>query len=274
MLPVALMAMPSHARILAGTSHAKQQLIANSNRISSLPEINQSVLVCNAYAHRKPLAVVRMRSQLKVTTEPLAYKSCTSAVVPLVEQDEFQFILGDYEIGTFLAGTIPELSTTLLLVARRRNNLTMQASFESHKFKELQNAQVVLIDAYNGDKNGPVLLADNPEIDTKSDNLRDAPKKVERRLEQMAYNTVRTVSPGHYLLRLPGGTKEYQMNVSSSPSKTIVLHVGTDDGSADSTSRPFPEELALFQSSGYLASPAASSLLFVAFVAMLSAAFY
>lgn len=262
----------SHARLLAGTAKSTQQVVAST--LSSLPEINQSVMICNAYAHRTPIKVMRLRAQYHVTAEPIAYKNCAATVVPLIENDQLQFDVGTYEVGTFLAQAVPELSTTLLIVPRRRTNTTMHASFNSHIFKELQKSQVVLIDAYNGHPGGPVQLEEIPKPDPnkKGDNLREASKAslLERRVESMTYNTVRAVEAGDYLLRLPDSAKEYQMNVSSSPSKVVVLRVGTEDGGEDSASQAFPEELALFQSSGFMASPTVLSVLFGALVAALS----
>jgi len=237
----------------------------------TLGPIEHQLLICNAYASNKSLAVYRVQESRYLTGDvPMAYKECRSYPLHLVEGEGFEFQQGDLKVGTFATTGLPQASTTLLLVPMRRSLFGLSAKFMSHAFVENKAAEVVVVDAFGTDgdagKNGAVKIVDRGG-DGKDDNLR--------------FGSVVPLRPGKYGLALDGGSSHSKVEVpmqTAESSRHVVMRVGMDAGSKkDAVSYPqelvvFPQVAAVVQESaasrsGELASAAVAVLLAVAFVA-------
>jgi len=228
-----------------------------ANQITFAPEVNHSLLVCNAYAYKEPLEVFRMRSQMKLTAAPIQYKGCSELSVPLLEGDKLDFKAGLMDVGTFTATGLPKRPANLLLVPHRRDNNYMSITFESHAFSQLQTAQVAVVDAYRGRKDGVVTIMDDPIAQEKNNgNLRDSKDPssmiaVDQRVETLKYKSVVALNSGKYQLALKsktaGDSNRKALDVPPGPGKYVIMRVGVDDGRKDDSLNPFPEELILFQ---------------------------
>jgi len=236
-----------------------------------LGSIEHHLLICNAYASNKSLAVYRVQESRYLTGDvPLAYKDCRSYPLHLVEGEGFEFYQGDLKVGVFATTGLPQTSTTLLLVPMRRTLLRRSAKFMSHAFLENKAAQVVVVDTFGtgGDagKHGAVKIVDRGG-DGKEENLR--------------FGSVVPLPPGKYGLALDGGSLPSKVEVpmqTVESSKHVVMRVGMDAG-GNKNVVSYPQELVVFPQvatavqesaasrSGELASAAVAVLLAVAFMA-------
>jgi len=214
--------------------------------------IEHQLLICNAYASHKPLAVYRVQEARYLTGDvPMAYKECRSYPLNLREGEGFDFQQGDLKVGTFATTGLPQASTTLLLAPVRRSPFGRSAKFMSHAFVENKAAEVIVVDAFGteGDagKNGAVQIVDQSG-DGKGDSL--------------PFGSVVPLGPGKYELALDGGSSshskaEVTMETAES-SRHVAMRVGIDaGGSKDGES--YPQELVVFPQVAAVAEESAAS---------------
>lgn len=200
--------------------------------------VEQSLRICNGYAFGEPLDVYKVPKQ-KLTSKPLAYKSCQDFGLKLQEGDQLDFQAGDLDVGTFFATGVPSQHASLLLIPHRRDHSSLAMAFDSHAFAELQTAQIAVVDAYRGAKEGHVKIMDPAVQATKT-----------KRVEDLNYNSVVALNPGKYQLALTDdighNVTELLLNVDAKE-KYVAMRVGTDDATANPG---YPMELIVFPSAG------------------------
>mmetsp|Transcript_108746 Transcript_108746/g.318152 ORF Transcript_108746/g.318152 Transcript_108746/m.318152 type:complete len:289 (+) Transcript_108746:122-988(+) len=201
----------------------------------------QSLIICNAYANSKPLDVVNVHSQQRLTKgEGLSYKACHDFRTSLQEGDRLEFKAGNVSVGIFRATGVPKTSATLLLIPHRRDLYSMTASFESHAFAQSGSPQVVVVDAYRGKEAGKVKIMD----------AEDGDKAKESRVEDLRFNSIVALGAGKYQLLLQSeGQKDIAkvaLEVKADQANYVVLRTGLQDVRNASASPAFPQELVVY----------------------------
>lgn len=217
---------------------------SNPNALSEMvvrqtKPVDQSLRVCNGYAFSEPLDVFKVQSKQKLTSQPLAYKACQDFDIRLQEGDQLDFKAGDLDVGTFYAAGVPSQHSSLLLIPHRRDHSSLAMAFDSHAFAELQTAQIAVVDAYRGAREGHVKIMD-PAIQATQI----------KRVEDLNYNSVVALNPGKYQLALTDsiGQNLTELSLDVDPKeKYVAMRVGTDDESA---SAGYPMELIVFPNAG------------------------
>jgi len=176
-------------------SSDRSDLVVQHDGLSESGPREQHVRVCNAYADDHGVDIYRGGGgEERLTRErPLAYKECQDFVATLGEGDSFSFKAGSATIGTFQVTGLPTDAALLLLVVQRIGGQTHMASFQSHTFASLSNAQVAVMDAYSGPGEAAPRIMDRD--DKRSDSLR---------AESLQYDRVVVVTPGVYDVALVG----------------------------------------------------------------------
>jgi len=195
------------------------------NILQRAPVIEQSLLICNAYASEKVLDVWHVQGKTKLTEEPLAYKQCNGLEIPLSEGDQLDFKAGDLDMGTFYATGLPTHHSSLLLIPHRKSPHSLGMAFDSHAFADLKTAQVAVVDAYAGQHVAKLTIT-SP-----------------RAKEDLRYSSVIALNPGNYKVSLMGdqGQNMTSLDLEAGAAKNYVaMRVGIDDAST------FPMELIVF----------------------------
>mmetsp|Transcript_71909 Transcript_71909/g.113958 ORF Transcript_71909/g.113958 Transcript_71909/m.113958 type:complete len:268 (-) Transcript_71909:20-823(-) len=227
---------PANAMLHAGSRDDRQRslVVQQSN-------IEQQLIICNAYTSKVPLDILFVRTQLKMTSgKPLAYKQCMQSSVALAEGDQLDFKAGHNDVGTFYTTGLPKYQSSLLLVAHRRNPHAIGLRFESHAFAQVQNPQIAVIDASPDKSSGTVKISES--LLATSDSTHEAPME-----DDLRFNSVVAVNPGAYHLSLAGNNST-SFNAATS-GKYVVMRVGSGkDAEADGE---YPQELVLFMSGSF-----------------------
>lgn len=206
---------------------------------------NRGLRICNAYASKHPLNVYHLPHKHDLTgNDPLAYKQCRDFVLPLSEGDDLQFKAGGVDVGEFKAEGLPSSTTPLLLLVPHlhHDGASKRMTFTSHMFQHSDHdaSQVVIIDAsYKGSNPGGIQIFDKHTL--KGSSL--LPKDLRR--EQLAFNSMSSVSPGRYEVAMD--MPDWDLNAARSEfnvgpdTNYVVMRVG-DTGKSGA----FPEELVVF----------------------------
>jgi len=113
--------------------------------------VTHNLTICNAYADRKPLSAYTVNTRVKLTEEPIQYKTCKKIALSMEEGERIDFKLGGLSVGTFRASGLPYVSASLLMIPYHKNNDTMTAAIASHMFSANDDrAQIAVLDAYAG----------------------------------------------------------------------------------------------------------------------------
>jgi len=236
-------------------------------KLKKQPEIDQQLVVCNAYASPGALDIYHVQTLDRLTgSAPLTYKECREFAMGLQEGDQLDFKSGDRDVGTFYATGLPTSSASLLLIPHRRDGSSRAITFESHAFADLQSPQIAVVDAYKGKGEGMVKIMDSmPEA--------GADEPVE---EMLKFRSVVAVNPGNYKVALTslGDNStavapdiEVQPLLVESQAKYVVMRVGVE--SAGNEKHKYPEELVVFPGGAFRLSLAMGAIA----VSVLSAAF-
>jgi hypothetical protein len=135
----------------------------------------EKLRVCNAFAHSAPLEITHVRLATQIAKLP--YKDCGDYTLNLKEGDQLDFKADGNDVGTFSVAGLPHVERTLLLIVHRRagsrdlsanssailgSRAITGATFKSHVFAQgsPETAQVATIDAYKGDTESKVQIAD------------------------------------------------------------------------------------------------------------------
>eukprot|EP00927_Polykrikos_kofoidii_P038008 TRINITY_DN3224_c0_g1_i1.p1 TRINITY_DN3224_c0_g1~~TRINITY_DN3224_c0_g1_i1.p1 ORF type:complete len:277 (-),score=39.64 TRINITY_DN3224_c0_g1_i1:361-1191(-) len=205
----------------------------NGNFVRGL-EFKHRLRVCNAYPHQATLDVFKGTSQ-KLTDSPLGYKECQEFAALLKVGDKLDFMIGDTSAGTFSVTELPSNDAVLLLVLHRHDRSSTAVSFESHVFANLLNAQVAIIDTYQGTAMSVPKIA-------------DVAASMSARSEKLRYGSVVAVNPGVYnvvLEGLDGQAKSRNSLVAVNRESYVVLRTGVDAQEGIS----YPEEIVVFPKS-------------------------
>lgn len=207
------------------------------------PDIDQHLVICNAYASPSSLDVFHVQSLDRLTgSAPLKYKECREFPSHLAEGDQLDFKAGNLDVGTFYATGLPTSSASLLLVPHRRDSHTVAIIFESHAFADLRSPQIAVVDAYKGKE-----AQSGVEI---SDVLPQG-SAIEPVEETLKFSSVVAVNPGNYKVALTGGSNS-TLGVPllvQNQAKYVVMRVGVDSATDSKGANPYPQELIVFPSS-------------------------
>jgi hypothetical protein len=220
----------------ASTSHS-----GKASKILASQEVDQHLVVCNAYASKHTLEIFHVQTTDRLTgSTPLSYKECRDFTMPLAEGDQLDFKAGSTDVGTFYATGMPKTSASLLLIPHRRDSNSIAMSFESHAFADLQSPQIAVVDAYRGSGKAEVKIMD-AVTDSSS-----APAE-----ETLKFSSVVAVNPGNYKVALfqnnatSADTASHKPLLVESQEKYVVMRVGID---ASKGKEAYPQELVVFPS--------------------------
>lgn len=199
-------------------------------------EFKHRLRVCNAYPYSAALDVFLGKSEKLTEDQPLAYKGCRDFKTQLKSGDKIEFRIGDANAGTFSVSDLPSNDAVLFLAIYRHDTLSTAVSFESHVFANLLNAQIAVIDTYQGSKGkgGSLKIEDFQGTSSRSEELR--------------YDSVVAVNPGHYEAILADGNGAVQSKqelVTLNRESYVVLRVGVEAQEGES----FPQEIMVFPQS-------------------------
>jgi len=208
--------------------------------------ISRDLRVCNAYTSKGSLKLLHEGDKsVKVDlTEGalLPYKSCRDFTVQLDVGHSVQFKIGGRILGVFRVQAVPHEDAVLLLVAHRRRADSATLQFASHVYASLLNAQIAVLDTYQGDQGN----AAAGTIEIKKGHGENSSANTTH-VEKLAYNTVVALNPGNYECLLAGtrGSASTAPLVALNRESYVVMRVGQDGESQ------FPEELLIFPSPSF-----------------------
>lgn len=201
-------------------------------------EVQQNLIVCNAYAEPRPLDIYQVeKKELLTGDSPLAYKECREFLIPLEEGDQLDFKAGGSDVGTFYATGLPKTSSSLILIPHRRNAGTKAISFDSHAFTDLSSPQIAVIDAYRGKMKSAVKIVEN------LGDTGDAQSKQQPIEEDLRFNSVVAINPGRYEIKLDGVGAPAKPLLAQSHAKIVVMRTGGETGGNRTN---YPQELIVF----------------------------
>jgi len=218
---------------LAAQSAFRQGASSNALGFVRALEFKHRLRVCNAYPYAAPLELYRGKE--KLTTGPMNFKECEDFKPQLKAGDKLEFRVGDANAGTFSVSDLPNNDAVLMLIIYRHDTLSTAASFESHVFANLLNAQVAVIDTYKGAAKSSL-------------KIKDAAKTKSARTEDLRYDSVVAVNPGIYECILEGedGVEKSKTElVALNRESYIALRVGVEAQSGQA----YPQELVVYPKS-------------------------
>lgn len=124
--------------------------------------IRHTLRICNAYPFTKPMNIFLNEVELYGGME---YKECDDFVnLNLMPGDQLRFMTEvDYHqhsAGIFEIADLPHYSSTLLLVISRHDIESNAVAFESHVFRNSENAQVAVVDTFKGRNKARIQILD------------------------------------------------------------------------------------------------------------------
>lgn len=124
--------------------------------------VKHTLRICNAYPYNKPMNIELNEVELYGGME---YKECDDFVnLNLEPGDQLRFKTEvDYHqhsAGIFEIADLPHYSSTLLLVISRHDKISNAVQFESHVFRNSENAQVAVVDTFKGANKARIQIMD------------------------------------------------------------------------------------------------------------------
>lgn len=216
--------------------------------------------ICNAYPDTETLDVFWKKQ--KVTGVAMPYKQCREFTGPLQAGDKLQFEVGGVSAGSFKVADLPNSDAVLVLVIFRHDTVNATVKFESHVFASLVNAQIAVLDTYQGKKKTVPFI-------------RDISAERTARSEELTFDSIVAVNPGMYEVVLQSDSGETQAKrqlVALNRESYVALRCGVEAQVGPS----YPEELIVFPLSDKMALLGSSlarrlSLSIALFAAVLSA---
>lgn len=234
-----------HKKALGGGASSVHSRKAH---IKKQPEIEQNLIICNAYASQKNLDVFHVRTLDRITaSEPLRYKDCREFNLLLGEGDQLDFKADNLDVGTFYATGLPRASSSLLLIPHRRDARSVAISFESHAFADMQAPQIAVVDAYKGKDQAAVKIMEDLNAQGAGE------KPIE---EMLKFSSVVAVNAGSYKVALTQDASTTNTTGSNMPllvenqAKYVVMRVGIEPTSS-SAKQQYPEELVIFPNAAF-----------------------
>eukprot|EP00933_Yihiella_yeosuensis_P019174 TRINITY_DN15550_c0_g2_i1.p1 TRINITY_DN15550_c0_g2~~TRINITY_DN15550_c0_g2_i1.p1 ORF type:complete len:267 (+),score=63.68 TRINITY_DN15550_c0_g2_i1:87-887(+) len=202
------------------------------NEVSFVSELKftQKLRICNGFPSQGALQLFIGKTEMQ-GKYPLRYKECRDYTDTIREGDRIEFKSGVIDVGAFTLSDLPDHDAILLLVIYQRDGRA--AAFKSHTFAPTRQAQVAVLDAYDGATYGEPVVMD---LDG---------SKIKRR-QALMYDTAMAISQGSYEVAL-------RTRQSASEAKTpfnvlegeayVVLRTGSQ-GSYDQDVVVFPKSVA------------------------------
>jgi len=206
-------------------AHADRALRSDKGFVQAL-EFKHRLRVCNAYPVASSLDVFRGQSEKLTGDSAMPYKACRDFVAPLKTGDKLEFKVGDASAGTFAVSDLPQNDAVLLLVVHRHDTLSTAVSFESHVFSNLANAQIVVLDTYKGKAKAHTSI-----MDAETHIKKEGEKDEKARSEELRFDSVVAVNPGHYEVALSGDdgeTKSKTELIALNHESYVVIRVGVE----------------------------------------------
>jgi len=204
----------------------------------------QTIIICNAYAHAKPLDIINLHSQQRLGQESLSYKSCQDFRTSLQEGDRLEFKAGNASVGIFRATGIPKTRASLLLIPHRRDIGSLTAAFESHAFADTGNPQIAVVDAYRGREVSKVKIMD---VEVAQSDGKEPPKQ--QRVEELRFNSVVALGVGKYQVALQTDDKKdvakSPLQVSPERANYVIMRTGLQNP-VNTSAVAFPQELVVY----------------------------
>lgn len=220
-----------------------------SETLLSHARVNQTLIICNAYAGAAPMEVIERNTGMNITKQtPLQYKACIATGVFLENGDQLDFLRNGNSVGTFFATGLPKEQTTLVIIPYRLSGANLVAKFKSHAFSSSVKAQAAIIDASaNGGHGGYVQVLDKSLAEEKhqQNNQRDSETDVD-------YNEIIAVGPGKYEFGMVGNAVRTGDTFSESSvplevsggEQVVVLRVGGLDSVTGQLA--YPQEILVY----------------------------
>lgn len=225
-----------------------QEISRHHSILAHTPEVQHSLLICNAYASPDKVEIMKVSTRQDLTDgNPLDYKQCRDFSLSLQEGEQLDFKAGGLDVGTFFATGLPKTAASLLLIPHRRSPRSVGCTFESHAFADVKSPQIAVIDAYRGksaNKTASVRIMEN--MAASGDKASTEPVE-----EELKFNSVVAVNPGKYQIALTGTDGKTSggapLNADGS-TKFVVMRLGADDESH--SGGRYPQELVVFPKNG------------------------
>mmetsp|Transcript_124273 Transcript_124273/g.247694 ORF Transcript_124273/g.247694 Transcript_124273/m.247694 type:complete len:277 (-) Transcript_124273:44-874(-) len=194
----------------------------------------QKLILCNAYPSAKSFAVSKNgEEKLTNASSPLRFKECRHFQSRLHTRDKLDVTLLGAEIhGAFQVAELPASDSVLLLVLQRHKTSHMVA-FQSLAFPsgtETQEAQLAVIDAYQGTETGSRFQMED-HITGKEGH------GASKRIEQLSFNRVYSIEEGEYDTSVTDQSEKKVLLLKKSRNY-VILRTG-EEGT-------FPESLSIF----------------------------
>jgi hypothetical protein len=222
-----------------GADGARHLRTAKSALTTTSVSAQQTLRICNAYPYEEPLDVLLNEQPFY---KGLTYKSCMDfehVVIKPGDMLRFKTIVDhdEYSAGLFEIADPPPFSSTMLLVVQRHDTLLNAVSFESHVFRQQDEAQVAVIDAYRGVDKAQVRIMHSTKGHPDS-----AP-------ERLPFGSVHRINLGQYELALDESRgKLLKQPFVALPKHTyVVLRVGLEDNKQTPNDKAsFDEDMLVF----------------------------
>lgn len=206
----------------------------------------QNIIICNAYAHSKPLDILNVHTEQRLTQDGgLAYRSCGSFYTFLQEGDRLEFKAGNASVGIFRATGIPKSRASLLLIPHRRDVNSLTAAFKSHAFAESSSPQIAVVDTYKGKGVSKVKIMD---AEAEQEKPMEQPKQT--RVEELHFNSVVALGVGKYQVMLQTDDAKdiakASLQVVADQSNYVVMRTGLENSGNATIAPAFPQELVVY----------------------------
>lgn len=217
--------------------------------------VKHCLRICNAYPNGLPLDVFHGHRIKLTQDEPMQYKSCKDFFVGLKAGEKIQFKLGEHNAGIFIMQAIPDDESVLLLVIQRHDTVSTAVSFKSHMFAKHDEAQVAIIDTFEGGEVATASMAKllpREELEPRWFEFLRTPRPVVPRGEDLKqslrYNSLVTIGQGTYNVNISssdGETIQKSRFVALNHESYVILRTGVDVENGDA----FPQELVVYPQS-------------------------
>lgn len=185
--------------------------------------LDHQIQICNAYCRKAEMDVEQESAGKvsKLTASPIGYKTCTSMNLTLHNGDRLHFTHSDTGVnqGTFKVSRIPNTEAILLLVLRRKQPGLNTLAFESHVFANQVNAQIAVLDMYQGRRVAKLHIEEKSnEKVIHSENLR--------------FNSVVAINSGQYLVVMQdedGKIATEALLPAHNQGNYVIMRVGNED---------------------------------------------
>jgi len=240
---------------VGGTQENALAALAGTRVQGDVPTTH-NLTICNAYGDRKPLTAYTVNTKVKLTEEPLQYKTCKKVSLELEEGERIDFKLGGLSVGVFRATALPYVSSSLLMIPYHKDNDTMNAVIASHMFSQSEErAQVAVLDAYAGIRKAGVKMMVE-QASGRSKQSAELQSGQLLKLKAGSYNFIVTDEHGKTIKKVPLDAEAYK--------QYAVLHVGSMPDGTPTVSTWEHEQLLVSSAIGDVGSSASLEVVFSA----------